>query len=271
VGVVIHLRPGITGQCVYKTRSLNTCPLHGGVLQYYYSADLLVPYGRSPPVYLTRGTKQGNILSPLLFNLLFNGLLHALRRSGVGVRTVSGLRTPCRVYADDLGLVLSSEQGTNKLLQVIASFCGWNSMRVNLRKTFIIAYDFHHFQPLSTDNIRYQGFPLCHLPARESFPYLGVSAALVGKRGRKSLCVRDQKLMVRSETLGLKQVAAKSSLSPFQLVPAMRMMAGGKFAYSAGPSSQGLAPSGARRLEIAQGVPLRPSDIARKGSMCAAP
>ena len=59
----------------------------------YYSADL--PYGRSPPVFLTRGTKQGDILSPLLFNLLFNALLHALRNSGVGVRTVSGLRTPC--------------------------------------------------------------------------------------------------------------------------------------------------------------------------------
>jgi hypothetical protein len=128
---------------------------------------------------------------------------------------------------------VSSEQGTNKLLQVIASFCGLSGMRVNLRKTFITAYDFHRHQPLSTDNIRYQGFPLCHLPARESFPYLGVSAALLGKRGRQSLCVRDQKLKVRSETLGLKQVAARSLLPPFQLVPAMRMMAGGKFAYSA--------------------------------------
>jgi hypothetical protein len=47
---------------------------------------------------------------------------------------------------------------------------------MNLRKTFITAYDFHRNQPLFTDNIRYQGFPLCPI----SFPYrdLGVNAAL---------------------------------------------------------------------------------------------
>jgi len=33
----------------------------------HYEADL--PYGRSAPVFLLRGTKQGDILSPLLFNL----------------------------------------------------------------------------------------------------------------------------------------------------------------------------------------------------------
>jgi hypothetical protein len=59
-------------------------------------------------VHLMQGTKPGVIRSPLLLNLLFNGLLHALRRSGVGVGSVSGLRTPGRGYADDLGLVVSS-------------------------------------------------------------------------------------------------------------------------------------------------------------------
>ena len=51
----------------------------------HYYADL--PYGRSAPIELTRGTKQGDILSPLLFGLVFNALLLSLRRSGVGFRT----------------------------------------------------------------------------------------------------------------------------------------------------------------------------------------
>jgi len=38
----------------------------------HYEADL--PYGRSAPVYLLRGTKQGDILSSLLFNLVFTAL-----------------------------------------------------------------------------------------------------------------------------------------------------------------------------------------------------
>jgi hypothetical protein len=59
---------------------------------------------------------------------------------------------------------------------------------------------------------------------------------LVGKLGRQGLVVKDHKLKVLSGMLGLKQVApaAGSSLPPFQLAPAMRMMAGAKFAYSAG-------------------------------------
>ena len=43
----------------------------------HYVADL--PYGRSAPVPLTRGSKQGDKLSPLLFSLLFNALLLALK------------------------------------------------------------------------------------------------------------------------------------------------------------------------------------------------
>jgi hypothetical protein len=52
----------------------------------HYVADL--PYGQSAPVFLTRGSKQGDKLSPLLFSLLFNALLHALKACGVGARAV---------------------------------------------------------------------------------------------------------------------------------------------------------------------------------------
>ena len=52
----------------------------------HYEADL--PYGRSAPVFMLRGTKQGDILSPTLFNIVFNALLIGLRQSGVGFRTV---------------------------------------------------------------------------------------------------------------------------------------------------------------------------------------
>jgi hypothetical protein len=68
--------------------------------QSYYVADL--PYGQSAPIPLTRGTKLGDKLSPLLFGLIFNSLLLALRATGVAHRTVSGLRTPARGFADDL-------------------------------------------------------------------------------------------------------------------------------------------------------------------------
>ena len=43
----------------------------------YYTADL--PYGRSAEVTLSRGQKQGDKSSPLLFGLVFNALLLALK------------------------------------------------------------------------------------------------------------------------------------------------------------------------------------------------
>ncbi len=73
----------------------------------YYMADL--PYGRSAEVILSRGQKQGDKSSPLLFGLVFNALLLALKATGVGHRTITGLRAPARGFADDLALVTKSE------------------------------------------------------------------------------------------------------------------------------------------------------------------
>ena len=44
----------------------------------HYEADL--SYGRSAAIYLTRGTNQGDKLSPLPFGIIFNVLLLALNR-----------------------------------------------------------------------------------------------------------------------------------------------------------------------------------------------
>ncbi len=50
----------------------------------YYQADL--PYDRSAKVVLSRGQKQGDKSFPLLFGLVVNALLLALKATGVGHR-----------------------------------------------------------------------------------------------------------------------------------------------------------------------------------------
>ena len=92
----------------------------------YYVAGL--PYGQSASIPLTRGTKQGDKLSPLLFDLIFNCLLLALRATGVAHRTVSGLRAPARGFADDLVLCMELADGMCRLLEVVADFCKWSSI-----------------------------------------------------------------------------------------------------------------------------------------------
>ncbi len=111
-------------------------------------ADL--PYGQSAPIPLTRGTKQGDKLPPLLFGLIFNSLLLALQATGLAHRTVSGLRTLARGFADDLVLCTETAEGMNRLLIVVTDFCRWSGMRVKLEKTVATAFDFLRRQELST-------------------------------------------------------------------------------------------------------------------------
>jgi hypothetical protein len=59
------------------------------------------------------------VSSPVLFGLVFNALL-ALKATGVGHRTISGLRAPARGFADDLALVARWAADMSRLVQVVA-------------------------------------------------------------------------------------------------------------------------------------------------------
>ena len=201
----------------------------------YYEADL--PYGRSAPIFLLRGKKQGDKPSPLLFGLIFNALLLALRATGVGHNTISGLRAPSRGFADDLVLTTELAPGMSRLLAVVADFCDWTGARVKLAKSFITAYDYGRKQMLPTDGILYRGSPLVHLPADQSFPYLGVRASLVsaGSRRRAGPILAAEKAHVLTATKDLVTVAGEHSSRYLlcQMVPAMHMVATARFRYSA--------------------------------------
>ena len=201
----------------------------------HYVADL--PYGRSATVTLTRGTKQGDKLSPLLFSLVFNALLLALKKTGVGYRTIQGLRSSSRGFADDLVLVTGSSRGMGALLQVVSNFCAWTGMQVNLAKSVITAFDHREKRDLPTEAVLFDGQPLVHLSADASFKYLGIRASLVRKGKRKDKlpvpCCTEEKKHIFASTRELVTLSRNHKFLFRQMVPAMHMVATSRFRYSA--------------------------------------
>lgn len=79
----------------------------------------LGPFGVNIPI--KRGVKQGDPLSPLLFNLVLDPLLSRLGQSPEGFG-LGNVRLSCMAYADDLALFSSSPESMGRLLEITADY-----------------------------------------------------------------------------------------------------------------------------------------------------
>jgi hypothetical protein len=195
------------------------------------------------PVRLSFSFRPSDKLSPLLFYLIFNCLLLALRATGIAHRLMTGLRTRARGFADDLVLCTESPEDMSRLLIIVADFCQWSGMQNKLQKSVASAFDFARKEELPTGGILYKGGPLVHLPANASFCYLGVHASILARtaegrrppqwRSSASPNMDAEKTHLFSVTKDLIGVAKLHRYLLSQMVPAMDMVASARFRYSA--------------------------------------
>ena len=83
------------------------------------------------------GVKQGDVLSPTLFNLYVNDLPSIFDETCDGA-TLSDQKLNCLLYADDLVLISRSRNGLQNCLNKLADYCQNWKMEVNLSKTKIM-------------------------------------------------------------------------------------------------------------------------------------
>lgn len=114
------------------------------------------------------GVKQGDSLSPSLFNLYINQLAEDLRMLPgimIGSRKVN-----CLLYADDLVLLAESEINLQTLLTELERWCVKWQMSINISKSKII-----HFRPPSTVKTDYYfHIGINQLEIVHEYKYLGI-------------------------------------------------------------------------------------------------
>ena len=188
------------------------------------------PFGLSAPIFLTRGTKQGDCLSPLLFSLLFNTLLKQLSKMNdeeqLGFLNEMGQRNLHRAFADDLSLMTEDRKKMCRALKVVEIFCDWSGMVVNALKSEASGWDFCRKVRLSTASFHVGGTPLTQLDPAKPYKYLGILCSLTGS-------FKDEKRHIFSAVKTLEERCKTHPYLTRQIVPVACMLQESWFRYSA--------------------------------------
>lgn len=108
------------------------------VLQALYDDQMLVRLGRkitTQPFTSTLGVKQGCLLSPFLFNLIFDRVLRTCRFSGV---PMGDGRVACRAYADDLVTISANMRAAQADADEFQRVCDIAGLTISTKKTEVM-------------------------------------------------------------------------------------------------------------------------------------
>ena len=124
--------------------------------------------GRTGPLSVQRGVRQGCPLSPMLFNMYSELIMrHALEKWEDGIEIGGRLYNNLR-YADDVALLATTEGNLQQLVNDVGKASERFGLSLNAKKTQVMVIG----RQTSTINIMYNGAPLEHI---KQFIYLGAS------------------------------------------------------------------------------------------------
>lgn len=193
-------------------------PMVGYIMHTYKDGHTRLRCGGwvSEPIGPTCGVRQGDPLSPIIFNMVMDGLLQALP-SEVGTE-IAGKKFSAFAFADDLVLVGQTQTGLQTMIDKAADYLSGCGLTINSGKTFTVAIrNVPHLKKSVVDRattFRCQGITLPAVGREDQWRYLGVPFTPEGRL----LCRSEDQLREAISALG------KAPLKPQQRLFAMRVM-----------------------------------------------
>lgn len=121
------------------------------------------------------GVRQGDVLSPNIFNIFLNDLPDMMSSCNNFVN-VNNSRIDCLMYADDIVLLSDTKEGLQNRINVLQTFCNKWCLNINLKKTNILIFNkpgkfLNEIFELNGD----------HIECVKSCKYLGITFSSSGK------------------------------------------------------------------------------------------
>ena len=115
------------------------------ILNWYTSSQSMVRVNTrySDHFPISRGVKQGSVLSPLLFLIAVDPMLKNLRLKQAGL-SISGNFVGAAAHADDLRTIATSKSSVKEQVDIIEKFTSNNHLKLNSSKTEIIKISYNH-------------------------------------------------------------------------------------------------------------------------------
>ena len=133
------------------------------------------PNGLSQYFPSTCGVKQGDVLSPTLFNLFINGLIDDLNNGSTDPLLIGDVKVTSLMYADDIILLSESQEGLQKALDILENFCSSWKLEVNKQKSKVIVFNSN-----GKSHINYFKINNEILETVKSYCYLGIVVSYNG-------------------------------------------------------------------------------------------
>jgi len=122
------------------------------------------------------GVKQGDTLSPLLFNIFINGIVEKVKSRGGGAR-VGDQKISILLFADDMVLLAESEEELKDLMAAVEEYCKEWHLEVNVDKTKVMVTS------KEGDKSAKVVYEQAELECVKSYTYLGTVFTADGKPG----------------------------------------------------------------------------------------